>query len=361
MTSTEAAGRRMVTGLVLAGVVKRFGEVLALNEVSLDIREGEFVTLLGPSGCGKTTLLRIVAGFEWPDRGSVTLDGVEISGMPPYRRPVNTVFQRPILLPHLDVFENIAFGLRATRVRKDQIGKRVREMLAVIRLSDYERRPSDALSGGEAQRVSLARALVNRPRALLLDEPLSALDLQVRLEMQAELKRIHRETGTTFLYVTHDQQEAMAMSDRIAVMRDGALKQVGTPDEIYHAPRSSFVARFVGNANVVPIEAVVAGDTPSAHIAGTDVRLRVVDLPADRRDGYLSLRPESLSLTRAEASDLHGILTDLSFLGASVLWRVAVGEHEVRVTGESANGFRASIGERVGIQYDPHRVRYLAD
>ena len=357
MMQQDSGGRLLVTD-----VRKRFSEVVALDGVSLDFREGEFVTLLGPSGCGKTTLLRIVAGFDWPDHGTVVLDGQDITRLPPYHRPVNTVFQKPVLLPHLDVFENIAFGLRSRRMPEDQIHETVTGMLDVVRLAGFERRRSDELSGGQAQRVNLARALVNQPRVLLLDEPLSALDLQVRMEMQAELKRIHRETGITFLYVTHDQQEAMAMSDRIAVMNEGMIRQSGTPMDVYHAPNCYFVASFVGNANILPV--IVDSDQETGNcvrVTDTDVTVLVDSIPADVRAGWISMRPETLRLTRPDDTGITGRVTDMSFLGAHVIWRVDVGPHEIRVQGEVGEDGVARSGDLVGIKPDPRWVRFLRD
>ena len=357
MTQERSGGRLRVTD-----VRKRFSEVVALDGVSMEFREGEFVTLLGPSGCGKTTLLRIVAGFDWPDDGTVVLDGHDITRLPPYHRPVNTVFQKPVLLPHLDVFENIAFGLRSRRMPEDSIHKTVTDMLEVVRLSGFERRRSDELSGGQAQRVNLARALVNQPRVLLLDEPLSALDLQVRMEMQAELKRIHRETGVTFLYVTHDQQEAMAMSDRIAVMQEGAIRQSGTPMDVYHAPNCYFVASFVGNANVLPVTVDNARESGNrVRVTDTDVTVPVDDIPADVRSGWISMRPETLRLTRPDEAGITGRVTDRSFLGAHVIWRVDVGPHEIRVQGEVGEDEAARSGDLVGIRPDARWVRFLQD
>ena len=215
--------------LVLEGVTHRYGSVAALDDVSLAIADGELVTLLGPSGCGKTTLLRIVAGFVRPTAGRLLLQGRDLTRVPPHRRPVNMVFQRAALFPHLDVFENIAFGLRIAGMPKDEVGARVGESLRLVRLEGLERRRAHELSGGQLQRVALARALVNRPRVLLLDEPLAALDLRIRLEMEVELRRLHRETGATFVYVTHDQGEALSLSDRIVVFDRGHVEQVGTP------------------------------------------------------------------------------------------------------------------------------------
>ena len=249
--------------LRLTSVSKRFGSAVALAGLDLDVARGEFLTLLGPSGCGKTTLLRIIAGFEHPSEGRVELEGTEITRVPAHRRPVNTVFQRYLLFPHLDVFENVAFGLRVAGCPRRDLAPRVREALALVGLTEFEKRRADQLSGGQSQRVSLARALVNRPRILLLDEPLSALDLRVRLDMQSELRRIHRETGATFLYVTHDQQEAMSLSDRIAVVNEGCIEQIAPPEEVYHRPATVFVARFVGDANVIPVEVEARGASAS--------------------------------------------------------------------------------------------------
>ena len=241
-------------------VAKRFGGVTALEDVTLDIDDGEFVTLLGPSGCGKTTLLRIVAGFERPSAGVVLLGGEDVTKVPPHRRPVNMVFQRPTLFPHLDVAANVAFGPRIDGLSKAEIGQRVDEALTLVRLDGFQSRRSHELSGGQMQRVALARAIVNRPQVLLLDEPLSALDLKIRLEMEVELRRLHREIGGTFIYVTHDQREALALSDRVVVFNEGRIEQIGTPNEVYRRPASPFVARFVGDANVIPVDVEPADD-----------------------------------------------------------------------------------------------------
>jgi len=226
--------------LELQDITHRYGQVAALEDVSLTIADGEFVTLLGPSGCGKTTLLRIVAGFVRPSEGRLLLQGRDVTRMPPHRRPVNMVFQRAALFPHLDVFENVAFGLRVSGTTRSDVQARVTDVLRLVRLEGFERRRAHELSGGQLQRVALARALVNRPRVLLLDEPLSALDLRIRLEMEAELRRVHRETGATFVYVTHDQGEALALSDRIVVFDHGHLEQVGAPagDLVVHRHRA---------------------------------------------------------------------------------------------------------------------------
>lgn len=222
-----------------------------LDDISLAIRKGEFVTLLGPSGCGKTTTLRLIAGFLSPDNGKILLDGKDISGRPPYERPFNTVFQRYALFPHLDVYDNIAFGLKLQKVPSDEIDKRVRRVLKMVSMTDYEDRDVDSLSGGQQQRVAIARALVNQPKILLLDEPLAALDLKMRKDMQIELKEMHRKLGITFIYVTHDQEEALTLSDTIVVMNEGKIQQVGSPTDIYNEPQNSFVADFIGESNIL--------------------------------------------------------------------------------------------------------------
>jgi spermidine/putrescine transport system ATP-binding protein len=234
-------------------VSKRYGDFAAVEDVSFEIRRGEFFSMLGPSGCGKTTMLRMIAGFEEVSSGSLLLDGADVAGVPPYRRRVNTVFQNYALFPHLSVFDNVAFGPRIRQQDRGQLERRVREMLEVVRLADFARRMPSQLSGGQRQRVALARALVNQPSALLLDEPLSALDAELRRQMQIELKRIQRDVGIAFVFVTHDQQEALAMSDRIAVMSRGRIEQVGTPEQIYDEPSTAFVARFIGSANLIPV------------------------------------------------------------------------------------------------------------
>ena len=235
----------------LKHVSKSFGGKVVLDDINLYIRKGEFVTLLGPSGCGKTTTLRLIAGFLAPDEGEILLDGKDISAIPPYKRPFNTVFQRYALFPHLDVYENIAFGLKLQKVPTDEIEKRVGRVLKLVSMSDYEERDVDSLSGGQQQRVAIARALVNQPKILLLDEPLAALDLKMRKDMQIELKEMHKELGITFIYVTHDQEEALTLSDTIVVMNEGKIQQIGTPIDIYNEPVNCFVADFIGESNIL--------------------------------------------------------------------------------------------------------------
>ncbi|GGJ29960.1 ABC transporter ATP-binding protein [Deinococcus roseus] len=278
-----------VQGLRLQDINKSFAGVEALGNINLDIQSGEFFTLLGPSGCGKTTLLRIIAGFEIPDRGQVLLHGQDISQKSAMQRPVNTVFQSYALFPHLNVYENVAFGLRSKRVSGPEVDRRVKNALEMLRLTEFAQRHSHQMSGGQQQRVALARALVNEPEVLLLDEPLSALDAKLRTEVQVELRRLQHQLGTTFILVTHDQDEAMSVSDRIAVMRRGAVEQVGVPREVYATPKSRFVAEFLGLANV--IQAKIEQKTATTAFG----RLQLDSIPA-WKDGMLVIRPERVQL-----------------------------------------------------------------
>ena len=235
----------------IKNVSKSFGDKCILNNVSISVKQGEFLTLLGPSGCGKTTLLRMIAGFGSPDSGEILINGTDITDVPPHERPVNTVFQRYALFPHLDVYDNIAFGLKLQKVPQAEIDKRVRKVLKMVSMTDYEDRDVDSLSGGQQQRVAIARAIVNQPKVLLLDEPLSALDLKMRKDMQIELKEMHRKLGITFIYVTHDQEEALTLSDTIVVLDDGNIRQIGSPTDIYNEPQNAFVADFIGESNIL--------------------------------------------------------------------------------------------------------------
>ena len=256
----------------LVDVVKKFGDFLAVDHINLEVRDGEFFSLLGPSGCGKTTTLRMIGGFEQPTSGLIELQGKDVTWLPPYKRNVNTVFQNYALFPHLTIFENVAFGLRRRKVKDSEIKSRVSEMLRLVELPGYERRKPTQISGGQAQRVALARALINRPAVLLLDEPLGALDLKLRKQMQVELKRIQQEVGITFIYVTHDQEEAMTMSNRIAVMNRGQYEQLGDPESLYERPTTRFVAGFLGVSNLLP--ATIAGQADGYVLAqlGDDAR-----------------------------------------------------------------------------------------
>lgn len=277
--------------LKLTGLKKTYDQTEVLKDINLDIQHGEFLTLLGPSGCGKTTLLRLIAGFEQPTAGAIYLDGVQMAGLSADKRPVNTVFQQYALFPHMSVAQNVAYGLKLKKVPKAEIQTRVREMLAMVQLEHLaNRRPQD-LSGGQQQRVAIARAVINRPKLLLLDEPLSALDHKLRLQMQSELKRLQRELGITFVFVTHDQDEALSMSDRIAVMKDGRFQQIGTPIEIYETPANLFTAKFIGETNLFKAEVKgVFPDQPDRDGRVTNGRIEVEVCEAQAQDGPTELR-----------------------------------------------------------------------
>ncbi len=305
----------------LIGVEKRFGDAVAVNGVDIAIARGEFFSLLGPSGCGKTTSLRMIAGFEQPTAGEIRLEGQDVSRVPPYRRNVNTVFQHYALFPHMNIFDNVAFGPRSAKAAKAETRDRVHDMLEVVRLGEYAERRPNQLSGGQQQRVALARALVNHPTALLLDEPLGALDLKLRQAMQLELKRIQREVGITFVYVTHDQEEALTMSDRIAVMNLGDVEQIGSPTEIYDQPTTVFVAGFIGQANLWRAEVTsTANGAALVEALGASVPARATGELAG--PATLMVRPERIRVsdTREAAPDLAVALTvsDLVFQGPVV-------------------------------------------
>ena len=281
--------------LQLQAVTKRFGGFVAVDRLSLDVAAGEFLTLLGASGSGKTTTLRMVAGFEHPDSGALLMDGADITGLPPYRRDLNTVFQQYALFPHMTVRENVGYGLRMRKVPRAEIDERVKLALEMVQLGHLADRPPRKLSGGQQQRVALARALVNRPRILLLDEPLGALDLKLRKEMQLELKHLNRQLGITFIYVTHDQEEALTMSDRIALMRDGRIVQLGQPRELYDRPASRYVADFIGETNLIP--ATVTGQRDGGvtlSVDGVTAIAMASGAWVPGASGWLAIRPEHL-------------------------------------------------------------------
>jgi spermidine/putrescine ABC transporter ATP-binding subunit len=306
--------------IVFRGVTKRYGTHVALEPTDLEIREGEFFCLLGPSGCGKTTTLNLVGGFVAPTDGEILIRGENVNRLPPYRRAVNTVFQNYALFPHMTVRDNVGFGLKMARVAKRDAAGRIGEALALVGLEEFADRLPTQLSGGQQQRVAVARALVNRPAVLLLDEPLGALDLKLRKRLQIELAQIHRDVGTTFVYVTHDQEEAMSMATRIAVMNHGRIEQVGTPHAIYHRPNSAFVADFIGESNFIDVE-VSSGGTAALDNGAN------VPAPEPRRSGRATLmvRPESIQIRRVAESNgygLRGRIAQSSFLGSHT--RVAV-------------------------------------
>jgi spermidine/putrescine transport system ATP-binding protein len=309
------------TVIQLDHVRKSFGDFVAVEHANFGIEQGEFFAMLGPSGCGKTTTLKMIAGFEQPTSGKVLLNGVDVSRVPPYKRNVNTVFQQYALFPHMTVADNVRFGPKSKRVPKAEYEPNVTQMLDVVRLAEFAERKPAQLSGGQQQRVALARALVNFPSALLLDEPLAALDLKLREAMQFELKRIQREVGITFVFVTHDQGEALTMSDRIAVMSDGRVEQIGTPEEIYNSPATLFVAGFIGSANLLPGKAIgTDGDDTVVELhAGPVVRVRNNEVRQPDAPVSVMLRPERLTAIaepREDGRSVSGIVSDVVFQGA---------------------------------------------
>ena len=344
------------------GVTKRFGEVVAVDNVDLAIDDGEFFALLGPSGCGKTTTLRMIAGLDLPTTGSLRIFGEEVGMAPPDRRPVNTVFQAYALFPHMTVRQNIEFGLRMRRVRDPELSERVAEAIAMVRLAGMEDRRPDQLSGGQQQRVALARALVNQPKVLLLDEPLGALDLKLRQEMQQELKALQRTVGITFVFVTHDQEEALAMSERIGVMSEGRLLQVGTPREIYERPASRFVADFIGRTNLLEASVESAG---AVRLASGD-RIEAETSMAAGSEVAVSLRPERARLqprgaATADGASLDGEVRDITYLGHAVVYEVAVGTMAVEVRSEGEVGQPFSVGDEVTVTWDRGAAAVVAD
>jgi spermidine/putrescine transport system ATP-binding protein len=352
----------------LVGIVKEFnshGDVVqAVAGVDLEIGVGEFFSLLGPSGCGKTTTMRMIAGFEEPTRGEVKLYGKSVVGVPPNRRDVNMVFQSYALFPHMSVFENVAFGLRRKGVAKDEVTRRVGEIIATVGLGGREKRRPRELSGGQQQRVALARALVNRPRALLLDEPLGALDLKLRQAMQVELKRIQREVGITFIYVTHDQSEALTMSDRIAVMNEGRVEQLGSPRAIYERPATRFVAGFIGTSNLLSgdVQSVAGGRAVILSGDGEHIEVPLREgLSAAAGDHLdLTVRPEKIDL-RLDAADcggcrLRGTVTEVAYLGTSTNYNVVTSTGaEVTVFVQNSNNADdvAARGQHVWLSWEP--------
>jgi spermidine/putrescine transport system ATP-binding protein len=364
-----------LAAIELVGVEKEFTagghDVRAVEHVDLRIAEGEFFSLLGPSGCGKTTTLRMVAGFEEPTSGQILLHGRDVVGVPPFRRDVNMVFQQYALFPHMDVFENVAFGLRRKKVDKDEIRRRVAETLALVELEGREKRKPRQLSGGQQQRVALARALVNRPRALLLDEPLGALDLKLRQAMQLELKRIQREVGITFVYVTHDQEEALTMSDRLVVMNAGRIEQLGSPRELYEHPATRFVANFIGTSNILTGRLERKGDGWTLAGLGPDQRVLVADAAhaGDGQDVELAIRPEKIVLRTEQdppppdRSALKVRVDEVVYLGTSTQYRtVTDGGDAVTVYRQNASatpGADVLAGQVGWLEWPPEHTYVL--
>ena len=358
------------SGIGVVEVSKRFGGVSAVEDVSLEIGDGEFFSLLGPSGCGKTTTLRMIAGFERPDAGRIFLQGDDVTDVPANRRPVNMVFQQYALFPHMSVYDNVAFGLKVKRVPRAEHGERVQEMLRVVSLEGLDRRRARQLSGGQQQRVALARALVNRPAALLLDEPLGALDVKLRKQMQLELKRIQNDLGTTFVYVTHDQEEALAMSDRIAVMNGGHVEQIGTPREIYERPDTAFVADFIGSLNALELRIDELVGVNAVMRLGEAERL-VVPVGPGHRAGEsvrVAVRPERVQIEPVGSpllnggSRLEGTIAEIVFLGMYTQFHVDTEAGRLvshRLADESLRGLEG--GSRVALSWDVEQASLLGE
>ena len=352
----------------LRNVVKRYGSVTAIREVSLTIRDNEFFTLLGPSGCGKTTLLRMIAGFEDVTAGAIFLYGEEIERLPPNRRPVNTVFQQYALFPHMTVAENVAFGMQRLRRPRAEIEERTRRMLDMVKLDGLAERKPHQLSGGQQQRVALARAMAPGPKVLLLDEPLSALDLKLRQAMRVELEQLQEETGITFVFVTHDQEEALTMSDRITVMSAGEIQQIGTPHEIYEKPHSRFVAGFIGETNLldVTVEQAADGRCRCRLANGTALDCDAAGQPHRDSAGCVSIRPERMSIAKpGEAGgDLDGTINRTVYLGTDTHYLVGL-DNGPEITVRTRNAHRATRdlapGDRAALRIDEGAARLLVD
>ncbi len=352
-------------------VVKRYGAVTALKGASLDIRDNEFFTLLGPSGCGKTTLLRLIAGFEYVTEGEILLFGEEIENLPPNKRPVNTVFQQYALFPHMTVAENVAFGMLRLKTPRAEVTERTRRMLALVKLEALADRRPHQLSGGQQQRVALARAMAPRPKVLLLDEPLSALDLKLRQAMRVELKQLQQETGITFVFVTHDQEEALTMSDRIAVMSEGEIQQVGSAKDIYEKPDNRFVAGFIGETNLIDVTITATGTAAGSSFTcrlpgGAVIEAEAAGEHAVGEMGHVSIRPERIAVTRPEQGEaaLVGQVEHVVYLGTDTQHMVRLDDGSL-ITARTQNAHRGFVdlkpGERAALTIDDGAARLLVD
>lgn len=335
----------------LKHITKTFEDgFVAVEDFNLTVKRGEFVTFLGPSGCGKTTTLRMIAGFEIPTEGEILLDGKEIGNLPPNKRPINTVFQRYALFPHLNIFDNIAFGLKLKKLSKDEIKRKVKKVLEMVDLEGFETRKVATLSGGQQQRIAIARALVNEPQILLLDEPLGALDLKMRKEMQLELKSMHERLGITFIYVTHDQEEALTMSDKIVVMSEGRMQQIGTPEDIYNEPKNAFVADFIGESNIFT---GIMTDKLKVRFCGAE--FACVDDVEHGRLVEVVVRPEDVEITTPENGVITGTVTSVVFKGVHYEITVESGKNEIVIQSTKT----AAVGSQVGLNVEPDGIHIM--
>ncbi|RDY25867.1 ABC transporter ATP-binding protein [Romboutsia weinsteinii] len=342
----------MVENIIrLEKISKKYDDLTVLDNLNLDIKKNEFLTLLGPSGCGKTTTLKIIAGFEYADDGKVLFENKEMNNLPPYERQVNTVFQKYALFPHMNVYENIAFGLKIKKMQKDEIDKKVKEMLKLVALEGFEKRKVDSLSGGQQQRIAIARALVNEPKVLLLDEPLGALDLKLRKEMQIELKRMQQKLGITFIFVTHDQEEALTMSDTIIVMNKGKIQQMGSPQDIYNEPENSFVARFIGESNI--FDGIMLEDF---KVEFCNILFDCVDKGFEKKEDIeVVIRPEDIKMVDPKDGMLKGLVTSVVFKG--VHYEIEVKENDRLWILHNTKS--AEIGTELGMDIYPEDIHIM--
>jgi len=337
----------------LKNIVKKYKDVKVLNEISFNVYKNEFVTLLGPSGCGKTTTLRIIGGFEIANEGSVSFEGENINNIPPYKRQINTVFQNYALFPHMNVFENIAFGLKIKKLKTKIIDKKVKKILKLVGLENFEKREIDSLSGGQQQRIAIARALVNEPKVLLLDEPLGALDLKLRKDMQVELKNIQKTLGITFIYVTHDQEEALTMSDRIIIMKSGNIQQIGTPINIYNEPVNSFVADFIGESNII---SGVMKDDYQVNFLGKN--FECVDYGFKKMEKVnIVIRPEDIHIVEKDSGLLNGEVKSVVFKG--VHYEIGVISKNFEFLIQSTKS--SKVGNTIGLYFNPDDIHVMRE